>query len=132
MEAPAAGGACGFCADVHCKDKPKRGGGGVPELPEVETVVRDLRPRLVGRRITGLRASKKALRKRWQPSWKNAIVGRRVAAVGRRGKWIVIDLGGPLLVVHLGMSGQFTVVDATEPLRDHTHLVFALDDGREL
>jgi formamidopyrimidine-DNA glycosylase len=105
----------------------------VPELPEVETVVRDLRPHLVGRRVTEARAGKLALRKPWRAAWGKALAGRRVAAVTRRGKWIVVALeGGPFLVVHLGMTGQFTVARAAEPRQDHTHLVFALDDGAEL
>ncbi len=105
----------------------------MPELPEVETVVRDLRPRLVGRRVTDARAGKLALRKPWRPAWGKALVGRQVEAVTRRGKWIVVALeGGPYLVVHLGMTGQFTVAAAGEPRQNHTHLVFGLDDGAEL
>ncbi len=104
----------------------------MPELPEVETVVRDLRPQLVGRRLTRLRVSKKALRRRWLPAWTAKVVGRRVRAIERRGKWIQVDLGGPWLLVHLGMSGQFTIAPADAPRRDHTHLVFTLDDGAEL
>jgi formamidopyrimidine-DNA glycosylase len=102
----------------------------VPELPEVETVVRDLRPHLIGRRFTALRVSAKALRRRWAPSWTAKVLRRRVRAIGRRGKWILIDLEGPWLVVHLGMSGQFTLVPATTPRENHTHLVFTLDAGR--
>jgi formamidopyrimidine-DNA glycosylase len=105
----------------------------LPELPEVETVVRELRPRLVGRRITRVRAGRRALRKPWRPAWARTLAGREVRAVTRRGKWIVAELGGgPCLVVHLGMTGQLTVAGADEPPRDHTHLVLALDDGGEL
>jgi formamidopyrimidine-DNA glycosylase len=105
----------------------------VPELPEVETVVRELRPNLVGRRITATRAGKLNLRKPWRSEWARAITGRAIAAVTRRGKWIIIEVAeGPYLVVHLGMTGQFTVTPAEAPRRDHTHLVFGLDDGAEL
>jgi formamidopyrimidine-DNA glycosylase len=106
----------------------------VPELPEVETVVRELRPNLVGRRITATRVSKLRLRKPWRTDWARALAGRPIAAVTRRGKWIIIEVteGGPYLVVHLGMTGQFTVAPADAPRRDHTHLVFDLDDGAEL
>lgn len=100
----------------------------MPELPEVETVVRDLRPHLVGRRFTALTVGRKALRRRWAPAWKAKVLGRPVQAVERRGKWITIDLGGPWLLVHLGMSGQFTATGAREPRATHTHLVFTLDD----
>jgi formamidopyrimidine-DNA glycosylase len=102
----------------------------VPELPEVETVVRDLAPLLAGRRIRSVAAGAKALRRPWSAEWEPLLVGRRVRAVRRRGKWIVIDLaGGASLVVHLGMTGQLTVAPADQPLADHTHLVFGLDRG---
>jgi formamidopyrimidine-DNA glycosylase len=105
----------------------------VPELPEVETVVRDLRPRLVGSRFTALQVGRKSLRRKWSPRWKAQVVGRRVHGVERRGKWILLDLEGPWLVVHLGMTGQFVITACDEPRQSHTHLVFTLDDGvREL
>jgi formamidopyrimidine-DNA glycosylase len=104
----------------------------VPELPEVETVVRDLRPRLVGRRFTSVATSGLALRRAWAAGWPAALAGRRVREVRRRGKWIVIALdGGPHLVFHLGMSGQLVVAPAKEPPRPHTHLTFALGRGGE-
>jgi formamidopyrimidine-DNA glycosylase len=102
----------------------------MPELPEVETVVRELRPQLVGRRIAGLRVSRKALRRKWSRRWNGAIVGRRVRTVERRGKWILVDLDGPWLLAHLGMTGQFVVMPAADAPQNHTHLIFALDDGR--
>jgi formamidopyrimidine-DNA glycosylase len=105
----------------------------VPELPEVETVVRELRPHLVGRRMTTIRTGKHSLRKPWRPAWAKALTGRRLDSVMRRGKWIIIEVeGGSFLVVHLGMTGQFTVSSAKIPRADHTHLVFTLDDGAEL
>lgn len=109
----------------------------MPELPEVETVVRDLRPLLADRTITGARNSKQKLRRPWNPAWAARVAGARVEAVRRRGKWILVDLakGGaasPLLRVHLGMSGQFTVAPAGTPEPDHLHVVFALDNGSEL
>jgi formamidopyrimidine-DNA glycosylase len=103
---------------------------GMPELPEVETVVRELRPRLVGRRIASVKASRRPLRRRWLSSWAAALSGQRVREVRRRGKWIIVCLErGRHLVIHLGMTGQLTVVPADAPLRDHTHLIFSLDHG---
>jgi formamidopyrimidine-DNA glycosylase len=103
----------------------------VPELPEVETVVRDLRGPLVGRRLASLELSRKALRRRWSNRWKAALVGRMVRDVGRRGKWIMIDLEGPILLVHLGMTGQFVIAPAGQPRPLHTHMVFGLEGGRD-
>ena len=105
----------------------------MPELPEVETIVRDLRPLLTGRTITGVRKSKKKLRRPWRAEWDARATGAKVEGLRRRGKWILVDLaGGPVLRAHMGMSGQFTVVPATEPPTDHLHVVFELDDGKEL
>ena len=105
----------------------------MPELPEVETVVRDLRPLLAGRTIRAVRQSRKKLRRPWKAEWNSAAIGLRVEAVRRRGKWILIDLtGAQLLRVHLGMSGQFTVVPADETESDHLHLAFVLDNETEL
>lgn len=104
----------------------------MPELPEVETVVRDLRPELVDRILISLKTSDLGLRRPWQPSWRKSILGRTVARIDRRGKWILIDLNGPRLVIHLGMTGQLTVASKKEPPQNHTHLLFDLNDGRQL
>jgi formamidopyrimidine-DNA glycosylase len=103
----------------------------VPELPEVETVVRDLRPLLLDRMITTIEVGPKVLRRRWLAEWNDALLGRRVHEVKRRGKWIIIVLGpGDLhLVFHLGMTGQLKVVSSRDPRETHTHLVMNLDRG---
>ncbi|MBI3407372.1 MAG: bifunctional DNA-formamidopyrimidine glycosylase/DNA-(apurinic or apyrimidinic site) lyase [Planctomycetes bacterium] len=103
----------------------------MPELPEVETVVRDLRGPLVGKRLAGVRTSRKKLRRLWSPKWNRAVAGHTVCSLSRRGKWILIDLDGPQLLIHLGMTGQLMVVPSRKARQDHTHLVFALDDGTE-
>jgi formamidopyrimidine-DNA glycosylase len=103
----------------------------VPELPEVETVVRDLRPLLIGRSIAKIEVGKKPLRRPWSRAWEKRLLGQSVRAIGRRGKWILLDLGEPFLLVHLGMTGQFTVV-AEGAREEHTHLVFTLNDACEL
>lgn len=105
----------------------------MPELPEVETVVRDLRPLMMGRRVAGVRVGRHVLRRRWAPKWSKIIAGRQLEQVRRRGKWILLGLqGGCQLVFHLGMTGQLVVVPADAPRQDHTHLIFDLDDGRQL
>lgn len=106
----------------------------MPELPEVETVVRDLRPRLMGRRITSIKVSKHPLRIRWSKRWDVQLLGRRVEQLWRRGKWIIIDLDRQLhLVFHLGMTGQLRVHSADMPIETHTHVVMGLDkNGNQL
>ena len=104
----------------------------MPELPEVETVVRDLRPLVVGRTIRAVRNGSKKLRVPWKPAWNAKLAGTRIEAIRRRGKWIVVDLGVSRLLVHLGMTGQFTAVEAALAEPDHTHVVFELEGQREL
>ena len=104
----------------------------MPELPEVETVVRELRPRLVGRRLTGIRVSRLRLRQPWSARWVPLVVGRRVQEVRRRGKWILVDLDpGGHLILHLGMTGQLTVVRAQELVPPHTHWIADLNRRRQ-
>jgi formamidopyrimidine-DNA glycosylase len=103
----------------------------VPELPEVETIVRDLRPALVGRRIGAMRKSTRSLRSPWKRSWRKHLQDACVQSIERRGKWIIISLDRAVcLLVHLGMTGQLRVFPASDPVARHTHLIFELDGGR--
>ena len=105
----------------------------MPELPEVETVVRELRPSLIGRRLVSVRLSEKALRRPWSPEWNPVLCGRDVEEIERRGKWIILRLQGErFLVLHLGMTGQLVVHPANTPVAEHTHLILELDNGKEL
>ena len=105
----------------------------MPELPEVETVVRDLRPLLAGRTIERVRVGRRQLRQRWSRSWNSLLTGSIIHAIRRRGKWILVDLRPRgLLVLHLGMTGQLGVHSRTSLVSDHTHLILELGDGGEL
>jgi formamidopyrimidine-DNA glycosylase len=103
----------------------------MPELPEVETVVRDLRRMVIGREITGLIVSRKPLRLPWKRSWNPDVIGQSIVSITRRGKWIVVALqpSGRRLLIHLGMTGQLTSTDSNSPRLDHTHLSFRLTPG---
>jgi formamidopyrimidine-DNA glycosylase len=106
----------------------------VPELPEVETVVRDLRRRLPGRSITRIELGRRQPLKTSPARILGTLQGARVESVERWGKNIVIRAvnGGPVWwLLHLGMSGRITVEPAFQERLPHTHGVFALDDGRE-
>jgi formamidopyrimidine-DNA glycosylase len=106
----------------------------VPELPEVETVARDLRPRLVGATIVGARSSwARTLRTHAPEAFAVEVAGRTVEAVGRRGKQLVVELSGSAaLTIHLKMTGQLFVVPAALPVDPYVRLVLVLADGREL
>jgi formamidopyrimidine-DNA glycosylase len=106
----------------------------VPELPEVETVARTLRARVIGRTVESVEVSGLALRAPLDGrKLKRACEGARVTGVRRVGKYLLIDFSNDhVLLAHLGMSGWFSVVAARAPREPHTHAVFALDGGREL
>ena len=84
----------------------------MPELPEVETVARDLRRRIVGATIVGARCSwARTLRSHTPDAFAEAVAGRRIEAVGRRAKQIVVELSGEAaLTIHLKMTGQLVFV----------------------
>lgn len=106
----------------------------MPELPEVETVARDLRPLIVGATIVGVRCSwARTLRSHLPAAFAGDIAGRRVEAVGRRAKLLVIELSGEMAVtIHLKMTGQLFVVPAGTPVDPYVRLVLELADGREV
>ncbi len=106
----------------------------MPELPEVETVARDLRPRLVGATIVGARTSwARTLRTHDPLAFAEAVAGRTVESVERRAKQLVIGLtGDAALTIHLKMTGQLFVVPADAPEDPYVRLVLELADGREL
>ncbi|MBV8392550.1 MAG: bifunctional DNA-formamidopyrimidine glycosylase/DNA-(apurinic or apyrimidinic site) lyase [Alphaproteobacteria bacterium] len=106
----------------------------MPELPEVETVRRGLIPRLVGHRITKLHQRRRDLRVPLPKQFAKRVEGRRVLAIDRRAKYLLIRLeGAETLIVHLGMSGRMTLHDAKSaaehPFDRHDHVVFDIDDG---
>ena len=77
----------------------------MPELPEVETIVRDLNFRLVNKKIIGIKSSDKKIFQ-LTPAEVKQVVGKKIRAVRRRAKMIIIDLGGHNLIIHLKMTGQ--------------------------
>jgi formamidopyrimidine-DNA glycosylase len=106
----------------------------MPELPEVETIVRVLRPELVGRRITGFEAS---WPRQVQPSIqavRAALCGRRIRALSRRGKYTVLELGdGAGLLIHLKMSGRLLAAAEGDGERlQHLRAVVRLAGGPPL
>ncbi len=101
----------------------------MPELPEVETLVRDLRRRLLGRTIRRVRVLAPAMVRSPRPDrFARALRGRTVRGVGRRGKYLLVRLDrGLFLAVHLRMTGDLVVVPRRRPLHPHTRLVLGLD-----
>lgn len=106
----------------------------MPELPEVETIVRALRPELVGRAFVAVWNDwPRHIARTDARSLNEGLSGRRIEAIGRRGKYLVFSLDCPhTLIIHLKMSGHLAVVEGATPRHRHVHTAFLLDDGREL
>jgi formamidopyrimidine-DNA glycosylase len=103
----------------------------LPELPEVETVVRSLAPHLPGRRIVSASFTSRFVTPGNRRALARQLAGRTFQGIQRRGKFIVIALDGGTLTVHLGMTGKLllegTLLDRTQDT--HTYATFVLDQG---
>ncbi len=106
----------------------------MPELPEVETYVRELEPELAGRTVVSAAVTwRKTIAEPSVEQFSNAIVGQKFVSFGRRGKFMLLGLeGGDCLIVHLRMTGKLLVQAPDTPVDKHTHVVLELDDGRQL
>jgi formamidopyrimidine-DNA glycosylase len=114
----------------------------MPELPEVETVRRGLQPAMEGSKIVKAEARRKDLRFPFQKDFVARLEGQTVTGLGRRAKYLLADLGsGDVLLMHLGMSGSFRLVEGDQGKatgkfhhprsedRAHDHVVFHMSSG---
>jgi formamidopyrimidine-DNA glycosylase len=119
----------------------------MPELPEVETVKNGLAPALTGRQIVRVELRRTDLRFPFPPRFRERLEGARVESVSRRAKYILAELDtGETLILHLGMTGRFTIAHANGALDNlgefyfetgsqgdargpHDHVVIDCDDG---
>lgn len=119
----------------------------MPELPEVETVMRGLAQAMQGRRIDEVVLRRLDLRFPFPEGFAERLKGRRIESLARRAKYILASLeGGDVLLMHLGMTGRFAVVKPDGQARHlgefydearggagpHDHVVFRLDDGTRI
>jgi formamidopyrimidine-DNA glycosylase len=112
----------------------------MPELPEVETIARELRPLVVGRTIVDASFDWPNQVKHPAPDeFVPAVRGREILSIDRRAKWLVAPLGPAVeggepavLAIQVKMTGQLDVVSPDAPRDKHVHVVFELDDGKEL
>jgi formamidopyrimidine-DNA glycosylase len=103
----------------------------MPELPEVETTVRGLRPVIQDRRIVSVETRRADLRRAFPPDLRQRLTGARVTGLGRRAKYGLIDTDrGDTLVFHLGMSGRWRI--DPEEIGPHDHLLLDTDAGQRL
>jgi len=105
----------------------------MPELPEVECVVRGLRRRIIGQTIERVTIHLDRIVRGSPLDLAGHLPGRTFRDVRRRGKLILIGLNGGLsLLIHLRMTGQLLWLDSQAPLEKHTHVIFHLASGRHL
>jgi formamidopyrimidine-DNA glycosylase len=103
----------------------------MPELPEVETVVRGLRRTVIGARLGRVRLVSERIAAVNRRGWKAALEGRRIASIERRGKYILIHLSGQhTLVVHLRMTGRLWVVRELYRRQPHDRFIVPLGARR--
>src|SRR6202522_1895284 len=114
----------------------------MPELPEVETVRRGLQPAMEGSKIVKAETRRKDLRFPFQKDFVARLEGQTVTGLGRRAKYLLADLGsGDVLLMHLGMSGSFRLIEGDQAKapgqfhhprsedRAHDHVVFHMSSG---
>jgi formamidopyrimidine-DNA glycosylase len=97
----------------------------MPELPEVETIVRELSPRLQGRHILTVEVLQPRITRHSKQDIATVLPGRRIEQVRRHGKFIIVQLDQGCLTIHLGMTGQLLFDAAPTP---YTRVIFTLDD----
>ncbi len=102
----------------------------MPELPEVETVVRTLRPHLLNRRFTRIELTRTDIVFPAGCNLAEHLLGRTVTSITRRGKRIVFSLHDQnRFYVHLGMTGRLTIEKPRATVQPHTHLIARLSNG---
>jgi len=104
----------------------------MPELPEVETTRRGIEPHVIGMKVVELVIKRFDLRQPISPNI-SSLEGRRVLAVGRRSKYLLINMdNGSNLLIHLGMSGSLRVIDPGADWKKHDHFALTLENGKQL
>ncbi len=96
----------------------------MPELPEVETTCRGIRPHVEGRTLSALVVRNPRLRVPVPDALPARIGGQTLQTVGRRAKYLLLGFGDGSVIVHLGMSGSLRVVRSDEPPGAHDHVDF--------
>jgi formamidopyrimidine-DNA glycosylase len=106
----------------------------MPELPEVETIKRDLEKLVLGRRITFVQLKdQKLLKYPDEQHLIHGLVGTKIKSVDRRAKYLLIHLSsGEVLVVQLRITGQLLLTRPDAPITKSTRLIMGLDEGSQL
>lgn len=104
----------------------------MPELPEVETVVRTLEKRIKNKSIINVKVRYKPIVTCSSSKFKKELIGQTFKTFKRRGKYLLFYLNDVLLVSHLRMEGKYSINDPSDKLSKHSHVIFTLSDNKEL
>jgi len=105
----------------------------MPELPEVEVVCQGLTPHLAGRTIKTVQYSGLPLRHTFPlETAKAELIGKTITTISRRARYVLIQVENHILVCHLGMTGNLGIFAKDAIRRKHDHILFELDNDREL
>jgi formamidopyrimidine-DNA glycosylase len=104
----------------------------MPELPEVETIVRGLRKTVIGNKIKNVKIIFPDIVKQNLRNFKRDVTKSEIVGVRRKGKFILIDLSnGKTILSHLGMTGNFLFVNPSNPLNKHDHLILRFHENQK-
>lgn len=104
----------------------------MPELPEVETVRRTLKNFIIGKKITKINVIYPKIIENDQNDFIDLITGKTILDIDRFGKYLIFCFEDIAFLSHLRMEGKYQIVEYDVPLSKHDHVVFYLDDGRQL
>ena len=104
----------------------------MPELPEVETTRRGIEPHLTGQRVRAMVVRQPKLRWPVPEALPELVSGKVISSVERRGKYLLLNIPGGAVMIHLGMSGSLYLVAEDQPAAYHDHVDLILDSGMAL
>ena len=104
----------------------------MPELPEVQTVLDTLNHQIKDREIVKIKILYKPIVETSENTFKKKLVGQHFRYFKRRGKYLLFEMDDITLVSHLRMEGKYFILDDDVPINKHDHVIFYLDNGKQL
>ena len=104
----------------------------MPELPEVQTVLDTLQTKIKNKKIIDIKVLYKPIVEANATTFKKKLIGQHFRNFKRRGKYLLFEMDDITLVSHLRMEGKYFIVDDKFPRSKHDHVIFYLDNGKQL
>ena len=104
----------------------------MPELPEVQTVLDTLALNIKDKKIVDIQILYKSIVEVNEKTFKKKLINQSFRAFKRRGKYLIFEMDDIALVSHLRMEGKYFILDDSVPISKHDHIIFTLDDGKQL